>query len=203
MSEFQLGQSSLDVCKTIVSHQPEISGIRLISHRAEINWRQRYQTTDERMRNMLEGFEHPGPIAERELTREGFTQLTIDELGDLEDGQVWSVISKVKCYDGKSRHIPMMNFHPKNGLEGIRKAIGIICRDNRGVLLDSGRFQHYYGDFLLEEGQWTRFMAEFLMPTILVSPRYVGHRLYQGFCTLRLTSDSTYKPKTPEVIEII
>ena len=75
--------------------------------------------------------------------------------------------------------------------------------DNKGVLLDSGRFQHYYGDFLLDENEWIQFMAEFLMPTFLVSPRYIGHRLYDHYCTLRLTSNNQYKPKVPEVVEIL
>jgi len=39
------------------------------------------------------------------------------------------------------------------------------------------------------------------MPVILVSPRYIGHRLRDGYSTLRLTSDTTFKPKVPELID--
>ena len=45
MTEFQLGQNALDVCKVIIDHQPEISTVRLIAHEVDTNWRQRYQTT--------------------------------------------------------------------------------------------------------------------------------------------------------------
>ena len=99
----------------------------------------------------------------------------------------------------------MMNFHPEEGvgLDDVKKVLGHICSDKRGVLLDSGRYYHHYGDFLLEEDEWIQFMADFLIPSILVSPRYVGHRLHEGFCSLRLTADGEYKPKIPEVIEIL
>ena len=98
----------------------------------------------------------------------------------------------------------MMNFHPDNVPNDIiEKALSYICKSKKGVLLDSGRFFHYYGDFLLNEKEWIKFMAEFLMPCVIVSPRYIGHRLYYGDCTLRLTADSKYKPKIPTVIKIL
>mgnify|MGYP004190599807 FL=1 len=96
-----------------------------------------------------------------------------------------------------------MNFHPENiAREDIKKAINYISHGHNGVLLDSGRYQHYYGNFLLNESEWKKFISEFLMPTVLVSPRYIGHRLYDGYCALRLTADDKYKTKIPEVVEI-
>lgn len=204
MTEFQLGQNALEVCKVIIDHQPDISVVRLVAHETDTNWRQRYQTTPEKLEYMLEGFEHPRPIREQEYSRQEFSQLTFDDLYNLGKNQVWSITSIVKVPIGNKKHLPMMNFHPENGSEkDIKKALKYICGDKRGVLLNSGRFQHYYGDFLLDENEWTRFMAEFLMPTVLVSPRYIGHGLYNGCNTLRLTTDGQYKPKIPEVVEIL
>lgn len=204
MNEFQLGQNALDVCKVILDHWPEISGVRLVAHEVNTNWRQRHQTTSEKLEHMLSGFKHLQPIKDRQYSRAEFSKLSLDSLYHLGENQVWSVISKVQTSDGATKHLPMMNFHPEHGSEeGIKKALGYICGSQRGVLLDSGRFQHYYGDFLLDETGWRKFMAEFLMPTVLVSPRYIGHGIHYGYNTLRLTNDSQYKPMIPEVIEVL
>jgi hypothetical protein len=204
MSEFQLGQNALDVCKVIIDHQPDISMVRLVAHEVGTNWRQLYQTIPEKLEHMLDGLEHSRPIKNQEYYRQEFSQLALDDLYNLGENQVWSITSKIRTSDGKTKHLPMMNFHPENGSEeDIKKALKYICGNKRGVLLDSGRFQHYYGDFLLDENEWIKFMAEFLMPTVLVSSRYVGHRLHDGYCTLRLTADGQYKPKVPKVVEIL
>ena len=205
MMKFQLGQNALDVCKVIIDHQLNISDIRLIAHKVETNWRQRYQTTSDKLEYILEGFGHLQPTTEQEYSREEFLQLTLNDLSNLGENEVWSIASKVRCVNGKTKHIPMMNFHPTNDTNKdiIRKSLKYICGNSKGVLLDSGRFSHYYGDFLLNENEWVQFMAEFLMPTILVSPRYIGHRLYDGFCSLRLTAEDQYKPKIPKVVDVL
>ena len=97
-----------------------------------------------------------------------------------------------------------MNFHPECGTTAdIKRVVKLICGNNNGVLLESGRFYHYYGNYLLNQNEWTKFLANFLMPCIFVSPRYIGNRLYDGYCTLRLTAEQKYKPKIPQVIEIL
>ena len=204
MKKFQIGQNSLDVCKVILDHHPEISTVRLITHKVKTNWRQRYQTPSEKLKNMLAGFEHPQPIKKQQYSRKKFDQLSLDDLRNLKTNQVWSITSKIQTTDGQAKHLAMMNFHPENAsLQDIKKALKYICGNKSGVLLDSGRFWHYYGDFLLSENEWIQFMVEFLMPTVLVSPRYISHGLYNNYNTLRLTTNDKYKPKIPEVIEII
>ncbi|NOQ56276.1 MAG: hypothetical protein GQ477_05745 [Nanohaloarchaea archaeon] len=204
MLKFQIGQNALDVCKVIIDHQPEISIIQLVAHEVNTNWRQQHQTTQDKLKYILDGFEHSQPLKYQDYFRDEFNQLTFDELDKLEQNQVWSISSKVQCIDDEIKHIPMMNFHLGNcSTEAIKIGLEYICGDNEGVLLDSGRFQHYYGDFLIKENKWTKFIAEFLMPTILIGSRYAGHVLYNGYSTLRLTTDNQYKPKIPEVIEIL
>ena len=203
MAEFRLGQSALDVCKVIVNHQPDISSVQLIAHDVSVNWRQLHQTTREKLKNLRSGFEHVQPIKYQEYNRDEFNRLTLDALPCIGRNEVWSIVSKVKLFSGKYKHLPMMNFHYENDYErDIKKVLKYICGNNKGVLLESGRFLHYYGDFLLDENNWIKFMAEFLMPTVLVSPRYIGHRLYDGYCTLRLTIDSKYKTNIPKVVRI-
>ncbi|MBS3091287.1 hypothetical protein J4217_02470 [Candidatus Pacearchaeota archaeon] len=151
---------------------------------------------------MLSGFEHSMPLKQQGFTRDAFNVLTYDRLNDIGENQVYSLTSKVSCNDGKTKHIPMMNFH-STSTANIKLALEHICGQRKGAILNSGRFFHYYGDFLLDENEWTNFMAEFLMPNVLISPRYIGHRLHDGYCTLRLTSDERYKPNIPRVIEIL
>jgi hypothetical protein len=83
MTEFQLGQTALDVCKVIIDHQPDISIVRLVAHRVNTNWRQCYQTTPEKLEYMLDGFEHSRPIRDQYYSREEFSQLSLNELYNL------------------------------------------------------------------------------------------------------------------------
>jgi hypothetical protein len=204
MLEFKIGQNALDVCKVIVDHHSEISKVRLIAHEVGLNWRQVYQTTQERSKHILETFDHKQPIKFKEYSREEFLRLKLNDLYNIGENQVWSFTSKIQTHDGNIKHIPMMNFHPEDGSkESVKKALKYICGDKRGVLLYSGRFWHYYGDFILDIDEWIKFMSQFLMQVFLVSPRYIAHRLYDGYCTLRLTTDKRYKPHIPTVIEIL
>lgn len=202
--EFKIGQNALDVCKVIVDHNPDISILCLASHEVVENWGQCYKTKAEKLDNIVESFEHPKSISIESYSRDQFSHLQLEELYNLEENQVWSINSKIISLDGQFKHIPMMNFH-SNGvsLEHLKKAINYIAEDKPGVILETERFHHYYGDFLLDELKWIEFMAEFLMPCTLVSQRYIGHRLYDGYCSLRLTTDDKYKPEIPKVIEIM
>ncbi|MFC1612328.1 hypothetical protein ACFL29_00560 [Patescibacteria group bacterium] len=201
---FKLGQSSLEVCQAIVGHNPTIQCVMLILHKVGINWRQSNLTTEQKAQDFINGFYHIEPSGYQKYLRKDFLDLKLDDLKSREPNEVWSISSRVWCDDNRTRQIVMMNFHPKGiGLDEIREALKIICGNVRGVILNSGRYQHYYGNLLLNEDEWVGWMAEFLGPCILVSPRYIGHRLHYGYSTLRLTRDTTYKPKIPEVIEIL
>jgi len=204
MHNFKVNQSPLDVCKVIVANHPEITSVRLIAHTVGINWRQKYPSNSEKLSHLNTSFEHPKPIKTKTYLRDAFLQLELLDLGKIVGHEVWSMTSLVSCTDGESRHIPMMNFHPIDASLGdIKKTLAHICRNYRGAILDSGRYFHYYGDVLLSQEEWLKFMADFLMPCIIVSPRYIGHRLYDGYCTLRLTTEQTYKVKVPRVIELV
>ncbi len=156
------------------------------------------------MAHLSEGFDHTIPLQNHWYPRERFGQLRLSDLGELDPRHVWSVNSVVRCCDGIYRHIPMMNFHLEEDAteDDMCKGIEHICFEQKGVLLESGRYYHYYGDFLLDEKGWYKFLGEFLMPCVLVNPRYVGHALNDGYCSLRLTADFIHKPKIPTVIKI-
>lgn len=199
-----IGSTSLEVIKEIVSRHPEIARIKLILHGVQLNWGQRYDTNDKILAHFEESLIQEIPLEERWLDRVDFLTLG---LGDLEAGdhQVWSFTSKVQADDGAFFHIPMMNFHPLDGagVNDILRYIKLAEPGRRGWVLESGRYFHLYIDALLSEADWIQFNARFLMPLILVRSRYIGHRLRDGYSTLRLTNDTTYKPKIPTVIELI
>jgi hypothetical protein len=203
-SAFKFGQNSLQVAQLIVKRHPEIKEVLLISHTVGVNWRQKYKSHSQRVKNLLRSFKHTKHIEEKIVSRESFLALSLNTLPRLKPHQVWSIASKVMCRNNKIRHIPMMNFHPEQvSKEAVVKCLRHICKNKSGVLLDSGRFYHYYGSFLIDEEGWLKFMAEFLMPLMIVSPRYIGHCLHFGYCTLRFTSDIKYKTKIPTVIGVL
>jgi len=204
MSNFSTGQSSLEVCQSIVRGHKEILNVNLVSHYVGFNWRQIYSAPESRAKNYLEAIKTHSPLETRRYSREDFQALSLD---DLENpfGEVWSVCSKIDCGEDGDKHIPMMNFHLDNAKWlDLLFATREITSNRKGVILDSGRFYHYYGDYLLDQEEWLKFMGSFILPgDVFVSPRYIGCRLVDGYGTLRLTSDQTHKPKVPCVIQTI
>jgi hypothetical protein len=53
---------------------------------------------------------------------------------------------------------------------------------------------------LLSRPAWLAFFGQFLMPTTMVSPRYVGHSMARRFCALRLNALPPYRPVVPRVV---
>ncbi len=94
----------------------------------------------------------------------------------------------------------------RNGQHGfstiaeVRSVIGRVTDDLPGYLLSSGRHFHYYGMQLLDSEAWIAFLAQFLMPCVLVSPRYIGHSMHRGFCALRLNAVPPHKPIVPVLV---
>jgi len=105
--------------------------------------------------------------------------------------------SRVWLADGTTRHIPMMNFHPEGiGLEEIRQALRAICGSQRGAILNSGRYQHYYGDFCSTRtaGQWMASSRAVHPGKSQVCRPPAAPRLLDP----AIDRDETYKPMIPE-----
>ena len=206
-----IGSSSLVVFQHIVASQIKVKSVRLIRHPVSINWRQIHKMGNEKIDNLKTGLLHLVPLEDKWFKRSVFLDLNLKTLQILKNNEVWSVNSKVMCYGTEdfsvdySMHIPMINFHPESGVGvgDIIETINAICPNQEGYLLESGRYYHYYGNCLLNEREWQLFLAQFLMPCIIVSPRYIGHALSDGYCSLRLTAEAIYKPKIPTVIQIL
>lgn len=209
MKKLHVGQSAIDVCKTIIGGQPKISKFKFIAHTvSRTNWRQKNKTYTSKLADIQNSFITNPPFRELEIFKNNLSDL--ESLPSLTENQVWSFCSKVTMLDGAYLNIPMMNFHPlgvskKESLRYIENAIGTIFGNRQGVLLDSGRYFHYYGNFLLEFNEWLDFLSAFLLTEILVSPRYIGYVLHDGYCPLRVTATQNpiYKPKIPKVVKVI
>lgn len=69
-----------------------------------------------------------------------------------------------------------------------------------GVMLESGRSYHFYGFKILAHEDWVRFMANCLLFAPLSDVRYIGHRLLEGACDLRITE---IEGKFPRVVAVV
>lgn len=127
-----------------------------------------------------------------------------EEIGKLSDNSALALCSQCRSHDGSVRHIPMMDFRclpsPEN-LERIRTILTGLGQKS-GAIVESGRSYHFYGFELLDENEWTRFLARCLLLHPFTDARYIAHRLIGGTCALRITA-TTLKPKLPIVLDII
>lgn len=185
---------------------PSSTRVELIVHESRLNWRQRHATIRERVRNLPQGLLQDGPFCGQLVGLGNFEEafeLIVDQVDGLD---VVSVSSRLFDHGGNFiGHLAIMNLHP-DGLDGVDAVVAAVAATTEhipGYLLSSGRYYHYYGKRLLTGGEWQRFLARFLMPCVLVSPRYIGHSLFRGFCTVRLTSARPYKPTVPRVVSVM
>lgn len=201
---FKIGMNSLEVFQTIVSNHKEIFSIRIIEHPAGKNWRELNEKANAKLNSLDERFDIKPAIQEINLKREDFLKLTFDKLLKLRkfENNVLSIHGTIKLDNGKEGFIPMMNFHLEKNvdLKFIKKTLEIMGEKD-GVILDSGRYFHYYANRIVNHNDWLKFIGCMLLPTIIVTEGYIGYSLIRG-TTLRLTSNNV-KTKIPSVIKII
>jgi hypothetical protein len=197
-------QTSIDVLRALVSRlQLQSARLLLIEHTVGVNWRVMHPSTEGKLAHLSEGLVQHSPINTWELSG---SEVLADEFSPAQlisgPHRAISVTSKVQL-DGSFRHMAMMNLHPDDraSYEDLVLMLETVTGGMPGYLLETGRYYHFYGDALLTQREWLRFLAQFLMPTILLSPRYIGHCLNRGFSALRLTVEPDYKPTMPIVRE--
>lgn len=176
--------------------------VELLRHEVMVNWRQKYPTPRRQIGALRESLRHDGPFGGERFTVNRLHQSVANHLATSQSAL--SVSSRV--WNGRGEHIghlALMNLHPVGfrSARDVREAIDEVTDGLPGYLLASGRYFHFYGKSLLTLDSWLLFLAQFLMPCVLVSPRYVGHSLHRGFCTLRLNSVPPVKPTTPRTAQ--
>lgn len=176
------------------------ANLRLICHPVGLNWRQIHTTTADKLRHLEGALYQAKPTRQYEMIGSEFIEKgrTLHKLA--EGTEVISFISKVRTASGE-RHLAVMNLHPEDDLEftDVVRLTNAITGNMPGYILGSGRYYHFYGLRLLDGTEWRRFLASWLMPTIAVSPRYVGHCLHRDYTALRLTAAPPHKPTVPYV----
>jgi hypothetical protein len=185
---------------------PDSTKVELIVHQGRLNWRQQNTAPEDKLRNLTAGLAQPGPLSGQ-----------LSDISSL-DGTLRTLTARItgtdvisatsRLFDTTARfigHLAIMNLHT-DAISDLDRLISVLRETTGGVpgyLLTSGRFYHYYGSRLLTEQEWLKFLAQFLMPCILVSPRYIGHSLFSGFCSVRLTRSNPHKPVVPTLITTI
>jgi hypothetical protein len=101
---------------------------------------------------------------------------------------VFAVASKCTLRNGKEVHIPMMDFalRPPEGREAVVATMKGMSPGG-GIVLETENSYHFYGTKLLDLEQWLEFLGKSLLFQGVIDDRYIGHRLREGFCVLRLT----------------
>ncbi len=198
--------SAIDVVRKLVEdfelHSAEFT---LVEHFVATNWRVRNPTIGDKLRNIADGLKQHKPYKEVVLRGREILGGQFDPRQYLTSADhVISICSRVQT-NGGLFHMAMMNLHPEPGVEyqDLRAILRLVTDDMAGYVLRSGRYFHFYGVALLSESDWHRFLAQFLMPSVIVSPRYIGHCLYRGYTALRLTVNREYKPLLPTVCECL
>jgi hypothetical protein len=181
---------------------PSDHQIELIRHGVGVNWRQRFRTPREQIRALDESVSHQGPFYGDRVSIRDLAPTLAKGVGI--SSSALSVVSRVWDVGGRQvGHLALMNLHPVGFTSGdeLRRAIDHVTGGSPGYLVSSGRYFHYYGIQLLSSEAWLRFLAQFLMPCVLVSPRYIGHSIYRGFCALRLNAVPPHKATLPSLYD--
>ncbi|MBU1098553.1 MAG: hypothetical protein KKB34_18900 [Bacteroidetes bacterium] len=196
----------IDIIRLLIDFHNLNSGkFTLIEHSVGINWRVANRSTISKITNIEEGLIQHKPIQEiiisgKDIINASFNPSSILLVKE----NVISLSSKIKL-KRKTHHLAIMNLHPDDDINYtmMLKMLRVVTNYMPGYLLKSGRYYHFYGNDLLNMKQWHKFMAQFLMPTLIVSPRYIGHCIYRGYAALRLTTNNDFKPHCPDLCDIL
>src|SRR5215813_2568572 len=136
---------------------PGTTQVELIAHESKLNWRQRYPTLQDRVKNLREGLIHDGPFHGRLIRIDNLEEEVEMMATQIGEPDVVSVTSRLFDRDGNLiGHTALMNLHPEgfDSIDSIVRAIREITDGIPGYLLCSGRYYHYYGRRILCDKEW-------------------------------------------------
>lgn len=149
-------------------------------------------------------FHGPDPGAETfTLDRDQISTEAIEGILErVPEGRGLVVCSRVSLACGEIVQLPMVDFlcacSEKNA-DAIRRFLA-AAGQGEGILVESGHSYHFYGTFLLSLQEWVSFMARCLLFGPVIDVRYVGHRLLDGECRLKVFDSKTRS--TPTVTHV-
>ena len=131
----------------------------------------------------------------------------------LPENRALAVTSQVILYDERKLHIPLVDFQckcTKTNVKNMKRSMQGMDAAG-GIILETARSYHYYGMSLLTDDQWIDFVGRCLLlkPDADMQPyvdiRYLGHRLREGWGSLRISRDALsgkYR-NYPKVVDIV
>jgi hypothetical protein len=119
-------------------------------------------------------------------------QSLLELSNNLAPGRMLTFRSKVTLVDNTPAHFPMLDFRIRPTTDNLKSAIGVAKQLGvRGVILDSGRSYHFYGNDLITPDQLRVFLATASLFTPIVDYRWIAHQLIEGTCALRVSAGVT------------
>jgi len=105
------------------------------------------------------------------------------------DGNIAVISSRVKLHNGMEAHLPLLDFSlpPSSANDTIVERI-VVRLSQGGYLLDSGNSYHFYGNRLLDDSGYRKFLGAALLFSPLVDHRWIAHQLVEGAGALRISS---------------
>jgi hypothetical protein len=194
ISMLVLGSSAVDVIPYLIDRHQNIETIRLVQYKRhtrsadvcpECGSSLRPSTATRRLRHDTSDREWH-TLRRGEATSPRLLRL----IADLPQDGALAVTSRVT--DGRQiRHLPMIDFQcphadKKNIIEGMHQ-----IHPAGGILLQTTNSYHFYGNALLTHSDWVRFIGSCLLLEPYVDVRWHGHRLIEGWGSLRISRDPT------------
>jgi hypothetical protein len=137
-------------------------------------------------------------LASEEISAEKILNI----ISTLPGGYGLAACSRVILTSNRAAHIPMLDFRcpcSEQNVKAIERMLTLIgCQE--GILVESGRSYHFYGTSLLSETEWIEFMGRSLLFAPIVDSRFIGHRLVDGWCRLKVTDPRNgFTPRIADV----
>lgn len=208
-----------EMVSEIVEYLPDIAAIKIIVHPANWNWRQQ-QTEPEQQVSALESgltqFQRPEVEVSRQDVIANFRSV-LDEIRIAFEPQIprtlVSIESSVILHTGGPAWLPTMNYHPEGverlsteGLDRVVRLLSLVSRWETSIV-ETDRYWHAYAHGLMNEKEFHRCLSLHSNSVSMVSPRYIGQSLADGYTPTRLVSadptGSEVKVKQPEEIGVV
>jgi hypothetical protein len=137
------------------------------------------------------------------LSRHQVTQQYLSRLLDgLPHGEALAVTSRLRLHGSQIGHIPMVDFRCSHAASDRLVDYLQQLHPEGGFLLKTTNSYHFYGNTLLTHSKWRRFAGRCLLGEPDVDVRWLGHRLIEGWSSLRISPDSHLHPVPIEPILI-
>lgn len=140
------------------------------------------------------------PIAQ---LNESFLFRLISDLQEGEEIAFHSIINDFGC----KLHIPLIDFgNVDRGIIDPAPIRELSHNWNMGFYIyNSGRSFHAYGNKLIDNQEWIKFMGSLLLLNKpsgfkLIDERWIGHRIMAGYSALRWSNNSSFYKKIPTYV---